>query len=148
MVMESLKHLFDGRPFEIPGVDPAEYETLAGEIYRQFAPDGPAECFHADMIVYNVWTYCRLLKFQDQFIYDAAKPGSKAALDNSAVRLRGLDRSYSRTVKDLHALQQKRLALSANTSLQEELASVSHHAPTPRPRRCPAKKTATGEWIH
>ena len=100
------------------------------------------------MIVYNVWTYCRLLKFQDQFIYGAAKPGSKAALDNSAVRLRGLDRSYSRTVKDLHALQQKRLAQPANTPKQEELASVLHQAPTPRPRRCPAKKTATEEWIH
>lgn len=148
MVMEHNKHLFDARAFVIPGVDPAEYEALASEIYSQFAPDGPVECFHVDMLIYNVWTYCRLLRLQDQFRYDAAKPGVKAMLDNAALRLRVLDRSYSRTIKDLRTIQRKREAQPADTPKSGELASILHQSPTPRPRRCPAKKTATGESIH
>jgi hypothetical protein len=148
MAMEFLQHLFDGRAFEIPGVDPAEYETLASEIYEQFAPHGPVECFHADMIIYNVWSYCRLLRVQDQFQYDASKPGVKAILDYAALRLGALERSYSRTVKDLHALQQKRQEQPASTPKCGESASFLYQPPTSRPRRHPAKKTATDEWIH
>jgi hypothetical protein len=148
MAMEYLQHLFDGRAFEIPGVDPVEYETLASEIYGQFVPQGPVECFHVDMIVYNVWSFCRLLRVQDQFQYDAAKPGVKAILDYAALRLRVLDRSYSRIVKDLDVLQRKRREHPANTPECGDLASFLHQPPTPRPRRRPAKKTATDEWIH
>ena len=146
--MEYLKHLFDGRAFEIVGVDPVEYETLASEIYGQFAPDGPAECFHVDMLIYNVWTFCRLLRLQDQLQCDAAKPGVKAMLENAARRLHVLDHSYPRIIKGLQTLQRKHRAQPANTPKHGELASFLHPAPTPRPRRCPAKKTATGEWIH
>jgi hypothetical protein len=147
MGMEFLKHLFDGRAFVIPGVDPGEYETLASEIYCQFTPQGPVECFHVDMLIYNVWTFCRLLRFQDQF-RDDARPGVQAALDYATLRLRVLDRSYARTIKDLQTIQRKRWAQPASTPNRGELASFLHQARQPRPRRCPPKKTVTGESIH
>ena len=113
--MENLKHLFDGRAFAIPGVDPSEYELLAHEIYNQFAPEGPVECFHVDMLIYNVWTYCRLLHFQEDFHSAAAKPAIKAALDYAALRLPAMEQCYSRTIKDLRALQRKRESQPADT---------------------------------
>ena len=145
--MENLKHRFDDRDFVIAGVDPAEYESLVHDFYTRFAPQSTVECFHVDLLIYNVWTSCRLLRFQKEFRHDAAKPDLKAALDKAARVLQGLERRYLCIINNLQVVQQERMAQPANTPECGELASFSHQAPSPRPRRCPPKRTAADEWI-
>jgi hypothetical protein len=148
MDMDPRKHLFDARAFVIPGEDPAEYEALASELYRQFAPDDRVESFHVDMLIHDVWNRRRLLRLQAQFPYDPAKPRMNAMLDYASQRLPQIERNYARTLKELLAMQRRRQPKRANPRKRGELASISPQPAAPRPRRIPAKTTAKGEWVN
>src|SRR5689334_5744308 len=56
----ALKHGMDAASVVIPGEDPAEYERLARNHYRDFGPQSALEEFHLDTIIRSDWQKRRL----------------------------------------------------------------------------------------
>ena len=92
----------------LPDEDPAEYETLFNNYYREFAPFGPDERARVDMLIYHDWSRRRVQRFQAQLEPCAGHPTAAHYLEYAVQRLALIDRSYARTLKELCALQRKR----------------------------------------
>ncbi|MCX6627935.1 MAG: hypothetical protein NTW28_09945 [Candidatus Solibacter sp.] len=142
--MEAYKHPTYPRAMVIPGEDPAEFDALAADYYRRFAPTDIVERCYVNDLIHTVWSIRRVHRYIAQ-LSSSPRPETRA-IDEMRQVLTAKERSYARVFKQLQTTQRKRQPKGRNTRKRGELASFRHQAPAPR--RVVASKTSSGEWIH
>ena len=119
----ALKHGVDAASIVIPGEDPAAYEALATDYYRQFQPQSAVEHFHVDTLIRSDWQKRRLQRVEAKLyralLAEGATPEdleiailrdspTARLLHKVTARIASFERAYFRALNDLRRIERER----------------------------------------
>jgi hypothetical protein len=159
--MNALRHGIDAHASVLPGEDPDEYQALADEYRRRFAPSTAEQSFLVETLIQSDWNRRRYVRIQAELsarLLDEMDPADRslAALfmpDNPAGRAlnrvlshyQAAQNAWFRALKELERIQQRdadaaiQLAMlplrapDPENWLRSEPAAQTHSEPVPAP---------------
>jgi hypothetical protein len=128
--MNVLQHGLRARSVVIPGEDPAELRQLCDDLQNEWRPQSRTEQLLVEQMAVAQWKLARL-EVGERSIYLQTMGAERqlALLDRFSVQRGRLERSFSRAMKELRELGEKRPAVSRQVQAETFAAQAQPSVP-------------------